>query len=116
MPSGKRRPLPWQQLVEEGAVAAERDPQLLGGRFALPPLAFQFALVLGERGGQRADHGSDQFVGLLDGLLRVVDEAGLDVLPAVTETGDLLLVDQRRRLDVVARPGGSLHVAARTGR
>src|SRR4051812_49281147 len=106
MPAGKRIRLARQQLVEERAVAAQRDPQFLGGRLTLPPLAFELALVLGERGGQGADHGRDQLVGLVHRLLRVVDEAGLHILPAVPEAGDLLLVDQRRGLDVTARLRG----------
>src|SRR5437763_2244129 len=92
---GKRNPLAAEELVEEGAIAAAHDTQVLGRRFALLPLGFQLATVLGEGVRQGADHRGDQLVGVADRLVRIVHEAGLDGVPPLPEFTGLVSAEQR---------------------
>src|SRR5256714_3613151 len=72
-----------EQAVEEVAVPAHRHPQFLGvlQLGALP--AVQLGAVPGQRVGQPLADVPGEGLRLLGGVARVVDEAELDLLPAV---------------------------------
>src|SRR5438093_13625235 len=105
---GPVRRLGGQQALEEAAVALQRDPQVLGGDvLAAAPLALE-ALALGGEALRHAPHDlGDELVRLLDGLARLVDEPGLDLLPAALEALVLVAREQLGRAGAArAREGG----------
>src|SRR4051794_12031560 len=76
-----------QQPVEEGPVPLQRLSQLFGVGVATPlPLRLQPSLVLAETLSQRLHQVRHQAVGCPYRLLRVIDEAGLDITPPLPET------------------------------
>src|SRR5690242_18361257 len=91
-----------EEPVEERAVAAEGDAEVLGRDVvAARPLLLE-ALSLAREGVGEALHAlGDERVGLLHGTARLVDEPRLDAVPAASEVAARRLVEQRR----AARPG-----------
>src|SRR4029453_8175989 len=86
-----------EESLEEGAVAGEGDAELFGGDVvAAVPVSFGPLAFLGEAGCGALHQVGDQRVGLGDGVAGLVDEAGLDFLPAAGEA--LALVVGKKRL------------------
>src|SRR5262249_44603126 len=95
-------------------VALERDPQVLGGDvLAAAPLLLE-ALALGRETLREPLHDlGDELVGLLDGLPRLVDESGLDRLPAALELRVLPVREPGRSVGAkVAGGSGALRLGA----
>ena len=74
-------PLEREQAIEEGAIAAECLPQILGcGLFAIEAV-FQISALVAEQLFQLVEHLTDQLVGALYGTTRLVDELALELIP-----------------------------------
>jgi hypothetical protein len=85
-----------EQSVEELSVAFKGDSKILGGRFfTATPLLFEARTRLGEAVCQLFDHIRHQAVRLLDAVLGVVDEAGLDIDPPRAKFGKLVIGEKR---------------------
>src|SRR5579872_6935895 len=88
-----------EQAREERPVALQSEPQILGGDvIAAVRLSFEAGALVGEDLGESLHSGGDQTVGLLHRMARLVDEAGLDRIPAIAQTLGLVLRKQRRGL------------------
>lgn len=85
-----------EQAIKEGAVAPEALTEILGGYIvALGPLLFELGAFIGELLGDALYYVGDEAVGLLDGLTRLVDEGGLDLVPTCAEVMQLIVGEQR---------------------
>src|SRR5882757_2043635 len=72
-----------KQSIKEFTVAAERDPEILGGRALVGHAGLQLAALAAEHLLQLVQHLADQAVDPADGVPRVVDEVALELVPAV---------------------------------
>ena len=82
--------------MKERAVLRQSYPQIFRRNLAFAiPLVFQTRSFPGERLGDLPYRDSDKLVGLLYGLLRLIDEAGLHVRPFRLQTVGQLLRKQR---------------------
>ncbi len=89
-------PLGGEESVEEGAVAGECDPEVFGGDVvAAIPLFFEALTLVREAGRKPLHQIGDKGVRLLDGIPRLIDEAGLDLLPASSEVFALIVGEKR---------------------
>src|ERR1017187_842154 len=85
-----------EQPIKEGSVALERLAKILGGDVvALAPLIFQRGSLGGELLGDALDDVGDQAVGLFDRMPWLVDEGGLDLVPASAEGVQLVVGKER---------------------
>src|SRR5207253_8478502 len=97
-PRSEARELDGQQTPEEGPIASQRDPHVLGRDIvAAAPLAFKLGPLIGKRLGELLDKLRNQFISLGDCLPGIVDEVGLDRLPALAVLPDRSLVEERDR-------------------
>jgi hypothetical protein len=80
-----------EQAVEEFAVMHQSHAQIFsGGLVPLRPLFFQPGPCLGESGREVLDQIGNQVVCLLDALLGIVNERGLDAGPPRTQIRDIV--------------------------
>src|ERR1017187_58160 len=85
-----------EQPIKEGSVALERLAKILGGDVvALAPLIFQRGSLGGELLGDALDDVGDQAVGLFDRMPWLIDEGGLDLVPASAEGVQLVVGKER---------------------
>src|SRR5690242_12527041 len=72
--------------MEEGAISLQRNAEVFRGYLvAAIPLVLQPVALPGEALCQALDGVGHQFIGLLHRPARLIDEAGLDLLPARPE-------------------------------
>src|SRR5262249_4322853 len=75
-----------EQAVEQGPIAVERQTQLLRVGVAIAfQVVLQRAALFSESLRQPLHHFADELVGAFHGRPRLVDEAGLNVAPALSE-------------------------------
>src|ERR1700734_1811857 len=80
-----------EQAVEEFAVVHQSQAQIFSGRLLpLRPLFFQPGPCLSESGREVLDQIGNQVVCLLDALLGIVHECGLDASPPRTQIRDIV--------------------------
>jgi len=98
-----------QQAPEEGAVALQRDPQILGRDVvAAVPLGLQAAAFLGEHLRQPLHGLGDELVGVLDGPAGFVDEPRLDRIPRTAKRRRLRLGKEALGRGVIAAKRAAL--------
>jgi hypothetical protein len=96
-----------EETVEEGAVPGEGHAEVFGGHVVTAvPLCFEPFTLLGKAGCEALHQVGDQGVRFRDCVAGLVDEAGLDFLPAAGEA--LALVAGKERLVIGAGAGGLL--------
>jgi hypothetical protein len=82
--------------MKKRTIALERDAKVFGGDVvAAIPLVFEFGAFLGENLGQTLHGRRDESVRLLDRTTRLVDEGGLNALPAVSQVFKLVVREKR---------------------
>ena len=80
-----------QESVEEVAVALQRDAKVFSGRFlAARPLIFQPGPCLREGRSQLLDRRRHQSVRPLHAFARIIDEAGLYIVPPVAKVRQIM--------------------------
>src|SRR5215831_4283009 len=93
-----------EEPLEKGAIAAQRDPQILGRcRVRLAQLLFEGGTFPGERLRQPLHDLGDELVRAPHGCARIVDEADLDRIPFRPELIGDLPGEQRGGMPLVAR-------------
>ena len=86
-----------EQALEKGAIALQGDAEILGGNVvAAIPLLLEFGTFLGENFGEALHGAGDQAVGLFDGFARFIDERSLNFAPAISQTLEFIVGEQRR--------------------
>jgi hypothetical protein len=84
-----------EQTVEEFSIAFQSDAEIFGRRlFAATPLLFETRTRLCEATDELSDDIRDQPICFLDAISRVVDKAGLNVIPTHTQPVTLLIAEQ----------------------
>jgi hypothetical protein len=85
-----------EESVEERAVAGECDTEVFGGDVVAPvPLFFEALSFVREACCESLHQVGYKGVGLLDGVARLIDEAGLDLPPASGEMLALIVGEKR---------------------
>src|ERR1700736_1941046 len=81
--------------VEEGAIAPEREPEVLRRHVgAVCPLFFKPTALVSECSGELLDHFGDQLVSLGERVPRLVPQAPLNVVPTTSILVGLLGFDE----------------------
>ena len=101
--------------MKESTIALQRDAEVFGGYLiAAIPLFFELGAFLGENFCQAFHRRGDEAVSLLDGWAGLVNESYLNVLPAISQVGNLVVGEQRNggsriaNIGCVVRDFGSL--------
>ena len=71
-----------EQAIEEGAIASQCLPQILGGGLLAVQAVFEVGALAAEQLFQLIKHLSDQRVRASHGTARIVDEFALELIPA----------------------------------
>src|ERR1700688_102023 len=92
--------------MKESTIALQRDAEVFGGYFiAAIPLLFELGAFLGENFCQAFHRRGDEAIGLLDGSTGLVNKSCLNVLPAVSQVGNLVVGEQRNSGSRIANIG-----------
>ena len=92
-----------KQSLEEGPIARKRHPQFLRRNFVRRiPLMLEVAALLGKALRQALHQFSDELIGLLHRVPRLIDETGLNFAPAVTKVVIDIAVEKRLERNSVA--------------
>jgi hypothetical protein len=84
-----------EQALEELAITLQGDTKILSrGLLAASPLLLESRTRLTEAAGELFDDIGDEAVGFLNALAGIVDETGLHVVPACTETGQMVVGEE----------------------
>jgi hypothetical protein len=84
-----------EQALEELAITLQGDTKILGrGLLAASPLLLESRTRLSEAAGELFDDIGDEAVGFLNALAGIVDETGLHVVPACTESGQMVVGEE----------------------
>ena len=92
--------------MKESTIALQRDAEVFGGHFiAAIPLFFELGAFLGENFCQAFHRRGDEAIGLLNGSAGLVNESCLNVFPATSQVGNLMVGEQRNSSSSVANIG-----------
>lgn len=83
-----------EEPLEELAIVHQCLAEVFGGRFlAASPLFFEAGARAGETSRELFDQVRDQEIGLVDAILRVIDEGGLHGAPPRTQFRELFIAE-----------------------
>lgn len=84
-----------QESLEEAAVAAQCDAQVLGGGVVLVEAVPELTAVSADQSLQFVEHVADEVVSAVNGVLRFLDEVALELGPPSLELPRPFLADER---------------------